>query len=80
MHWAVILNFWGTEILRGNPGLDEKLLVRAIAHLLDLGDEISATALTITPTPFRTLPTLFQMNRRPGKFVKSWPRSTADAW
>ena len=37
MHWALMLHFWGTELLQSNPGIDENLLVRALANLFDLG-------------------------------------------
>ena len=43
MHWSVMVEFWGRTLLEHNPGLDERMLVRALAHLFDLGDEITAT-------------------------------------
>ena len=43
MHWSVIIEFWGSVLLKHNPDLDEKLLVRALAHLFDLDDEVSAS-------------------------------------
>jgi hypothetical protein len=44
MHWSLIVEFWGRVLLESNPGLDEKLLVRALVHLLDLADEpVNAT-------------------------------------
>ena len=43
MHWSVMVEFWGKVLLEHNPGLDERLLVRSLAHLFDLGDEITAT-------------------------------------
>ncbi len=43
MHWSVMVEFWGRVLLKHNPGLDERLLVRSLAHLFDLGDEITAT-------------------------------------
>jgi len=42
MHWSVMVEFWGNELLAANPGLDESVLVKALAHLFDLGDEITA--------------------------------------
>lgn len=39
MHWTVMVEFWGRRLLDHNPGLDETLLVRALANLLDLADE-----------------------------------------
>jgi hypothetical protein len=41
MHWSLIIKFWGDVLLARNPGLDERLLVRALVNLLDLidGDE-----------------------------------------
>jgi hypothetical protein len=39
MHWSLIVEFWGRVLLESNPGLDERLLVRALIHLLDLADE-----------------------------------------
>ena len=38
MHWSLIVKFWGDVLLATNPGLDERLVVRAIVHLLDLDD------------------------------------------
>jgi hypothetical protein len=42
MHWSVMVEFWGKTLLTHNPGLDETLVVKALAHLFDLGDEITA--------------------------------------
>lgn len=39
MHWSLMVEFWGRVLLERNPGLDERLLVRALVHLLDLADE-----------------------------------------
>lgn len=39
MHWSLIIKFWGDLLLAKNPGLDERLLVRALVNLLDLADE-----------------------------------------
>lgn len=46
MHWSVMVQFWGDILLEHNPGLDESLLVKALAHLFDLGDEITAKQLS----------------------------------
>jgi hypothetical protein len=43
MHWTVIVEFWGRILLDRNPGLDEGLLVKALAHLFDLGDRTDGT-------------------------------------
>jgi hypothetical protein len=45
MHWSAMVEFWGADLLARNPGLDEALVVRALAHLFDLGDEITAQRL-----------------------------------
>ena len=48
MHWSVMVEFWGKVLLAHNaadasrPGLNEALMVKALAHLFDLGDEITA--------------------------------------
>lgn len=39
MHWSQMVKFWADVILPANPGLDEKLLVPAIVHLMDIADE-----------------------------------------
>ena len=39
MHWTVMVEFWGRRLLEHNPGLDETLLVHALANLFDLADE-----------------------------------------
>jgi hypothetical protein len=46
MHWSVMVEFWGRELLAHNPGLDETLVVKALAHLFDLGDVITAERLS----------------------------------
>ena len=46
MHWSVMVEFWGRDLLAHNPGLDEALVVQALAHLFDLGDEITAEQLS----------------------------------
>ncbi|MEE2659570.1 MAG: hypothetical protein VX733_13775 [Candidatus Latescibacterota bacterium] len=38
MHWTVMVEFWGRRLLESNPGLDEGLLVAALANVFDLGD------------------------------------------
>lgn len=42
MHWSAMVEFWGTVLLSQNPGLDESLVVKTLAYLFDLGDEITA--------------------------------------
>lgn len=41
MHWSLMVQFWGEVLLNHNPGLDETLLVKALANLLDLADSES---------------------------------------
>ena len=45
MHWSAMVEFWGRVLLERNAGLDEALVVKALGHLFDLGDEIAATRL-----------------------------------
>jgi hypothetical protein len=40
MHWSLMVKFWGDVLLAHNPGLDERLLVRALVNLLDLADDL----------------------------------------
>lgn len=40
MHWSLIIQFWGEVLMAANPGLDERLLVRALVNLLDLADDL----------------------------------------
>ncbi len=40
MHWSLIIQFWGEVLLAANPGLEERLLVRALVNLLDLADDL----------------------------------------
>jgi len=46
MHWSVMVEFWGSVLLAHNDGLDESLVVRALANLLDLDDVVTATKLS----------------------------------
>lgn len=39
MHWSLMVEFWGRTLLDANPGLDERLLVRAITGAMGLGHE-----------------------------------------
>lgn len=39
MHWAMMLRFYGDEILTANRGLDETLLVRALVRVLGIADD-----------------------------------------
>lgn len=45
MHWALMVRFWGDALLEANPGLSERLLVRALVRLLDLADDAGGEAL-----------------------------------
>ena len=45
MHWSLIVKFWGDTLMAANPGLDERLLVRALVHLLDLDDGDGGTTI-----------------------------------
>lgn len=38
MHWSLIIKFWGDVLMAANPALDERTLVRALVHLLDLDE------------------------------------------
>lgn len=38
MHWAMMLRFYGDQILAANPGLDSRLLTRVLETLLDFAD------------------------------------------
>jgi hypothetical protein len=38
MHWPVIFRFYGDVLNKANPGLDEKLLVQALSHWLEIQD------------------------------------------
>ena len=42
MHWSLMLKFWGDELLAHNSGLDERVLVRALANLMDIADPDAA--------------------------------------
>ena len=46
MHWSVMVEFWGQVLLARNSGLDERLVVGALAQLFDLGDDIGAERLS----------------------------------
>ena len=46
MHWSVMVEFWGKVLLARNPGLDEKLVVRSLANLFDLDDEVTANQIS----------------------------------
>ncbi|MBT5873550.1 MAG: hypothetical protein HOH43_09040 [Candidatus Latescibacteria bacterium] len=46
MHWSVMVEFWGRQLMSSNPGLSEEVVVRALAHLFDLGDHITATRIS----------------------------------
>lgn len=38
MHWSLMLKFWADELMAANPGLDEKVLVQALANLMDIAE------------------------------------------
>lgn len=38
MHWPVILRFYGDQLMKNNPGLDETLLVSVLVDLLQIED------------------------------------------
>ena len=42
MHWSVMVEFWGVDLIKHNPDLNESLVVKTLAHLFDLGDRITA--------------------------------------
>ncbi len=46
MHWTAMVEFWGRVILDNNLELEEGLVVRSLANLFDLGDEIHAESLS----------------------------------
>jgi len=46
MHWSAMVEFWGRVLMERNEGLDERVVVRALAHLFDLGDAIDAEGLS----------------------------------
>ena len=46
MHWSAMVEFWGEVLLKENVGLDEGLVVKALAQFFDLGDNITATHLS----------------------------------
>ena len=39
MHWAMMLHFYGRQLLEANPRISESLLTRALVRLLDIDDE-----------------------------------------
>lgn len=39
MHWPMMLRFYGDRLRQANPGVSERLLVRALARLFDTGQE-----------------------------------------
>jgi hypothetical protein len=39
MHWAMMLRFYGQQLLAANDGLDETSLVRALVAVLDIADD-----------------------------------------
>lgn len=45
MHWPVMLSFYGDAISRANPGLDDRLLTRALVSWLDIADDAGLPAL-----------------------------------
>ncbi len=49
MHWSLMMEFWGREILNANPGLDEALLVRFLEQVMELTDPVQERATTSSP-------------------------------
>jgi hypothetical protein len=39
MHWPMMLRFYADQLRRANPGLDSRLLARALVSLLDIADD-----------------------------------------
>ena len=39
MHWPMMIRFYGDQILKANPDLDNRLLTRALVNLLDIADD-----------------------------------------
>ena len=39
MHWPTILRFYADAIMPGNPGLSERLLVKALVRFMDIADD-----------------------------------------
>jgi len=39
MHWAMMLRFYGDVLRKANPGLSERVLVRALVKLFDIADD-----------------------------------------
>lgn len=51
MHWPMILNFYGAQIMKANPELPERLLVRALVRWLDIADDEGLTSLAAYSYP-----------------------------
>jgi hypothetical protein len=51
MHWPMMLRFWGDQLKKANPGLDELLLVRALEDWLELRGEPGSRTLADTRYP-----------------------------
>jgi len=51
MHWPMMLRFWGDQLKKANPGLDELLLVRALEDWLELRGEPGSRTLAETRYP-----------------------------
>lgn len=58
MHWAMMLNFYGTKLMAANPRLNETKLVKALVRLLDLDEVAGHTKLAdyAYPEPDRPHP------------------------
>ncbi|MCI0681076.1 MAG: hypothetical protein L0Y71_03145 [Gemmataceae bacterium] len=39
MHWAMMLRFYGDALMKANPRLSERVLVRALVRLFDIADD-----------------------------------------
>ena len=58
MHWPVMLRFYGDAMLAANPGIDEKLLTRALVRWLDIADDAGLPSLRdyVYPEPDQAHP------------------------
>jgi hypothetical protein len=72
MHWAMMVRFYGEQLLDANPGLSESLLVRVLYRLLDIGGPAEDALKQAGPAAEgveaaeRDLPVLLEQVRYPG--------------